>query len=110
MVIAQPNFKGLIGLLDGFVFIAEELVPYGSEVPFDLASTLGLVWRCMHQVNAIPGAYNFEVTAGIGRTIINVKTLGDTEPFYAPHKIEDQRIDRFGQIESAMNDIPAAVI
>ena len=40
MVIAQPNFKGLIGLLDGFVFIAEELVPYGSEVPFDLASIM----------------------------------------------------------------------
>ena len=110
MIIAQPNFKGLVDLLDGFVFIAEELVPYGSELTLNLASALGPVWRRMHQINTVSGTYNFEMTAGIGRTIIDIKALGDTKSFYAAHKIKDQRIDRFGQIKSAMNDIPATVI
>ena len=56
MVFADPYFKTIVDLLEGFkMFVAQELISYGSEHSFNFPTALGDIRRGMDQVNTVPG-------------------------------------------------------
>jgi len=87
MISGNPGFERIIDLFNGFKFITKELIPDGPEQPFYFASALRNKWWGMDQINSVPGTKDLQVPADICRSIVHIKTLGNSKSSDRPHEI-----------------------